>query len=202
NRGPLLIERSLQSCLAQTYKNIEVVIVGDHCTDDTAALVTAVKDPRVRFVNREERGQYPEDKMLRWMVAGSIPMNDALRLARGSFVTHLDDDDEHAPDRIERLVAFAKNTRADFIWHPFDVEHADGSWTRNEAASFGYGRVTTSSVFYHRVWKEIEWDPQCFLLKEPGDWNRFRKIRWLGARVARYPVSMLKHYRERSQFGR
>ena len=37
NRGRLLAERSLRSILSQSYKSIEVIVVGDCCTDDTEA---------------------------------------------------------------------------------------------------------------------------------------------------------------------
>src|SRR3990167_5480376 len=48
NRGELLIQRAVPSILAQTYKNFELIIVGDHCTDNTAELVAKIKDPRIR----------------------------------------------------------------------------------------------------------------------------------------------------------
>ena len=55
----------------------------------------------------------------RWMVAGTAPINLALSLARGDFITHLDDSDEHPEDRIAKLVSFIRESKADFVWHPF-----------------------------------------------------------------------------------
>ena len=71
-------------------------MVGDCCTDDTAERISHIRDDRLRFVNLSERGRYPEEPYLRWMVAGTVPFNHALSLTRGQFVTHLDDDDEYA----------------------------------------------------------------------------------------------------------
>jgi hypothetical protein len=61
------------------------------------------------------------------------------------------------------------------------------------------GYVSTSSVLYHRYWKSVEWDVEAWRMQEPGDWNRFRRIRFLGARAARHPDTMLLHYREQNQ---
>lgn len=197
NRADLLVSRSLRSVLAQTYKNLDVVVVGDACTDHTEAAVRTLDDPRVRFINRATRGRYPDDPHLRWMVAGTDPINQALEMARGSFVTHLDDDDEHPPHRILTLLDFIREQRADLVWHPFDHETLKGKWERNEALEFRKNMVTTSAVFYHAWFKRIPWDPLAYVNREPGDWNRFRKFSFLGARTVRHPESLLRHFRER-----
>ena len=199
NRAVLLRDRSLRSCLEQTYRNIEIIVVGDACTDDTARVMSEVTDPRVRFINLEQRGEYPEDPQLRWMVAGTAAVNHALTLARGDFVTHLDDDDEHAPDRVEVLLRDLKETRSDLVYHPFRFEMPDGSWRVNGAKSFRYVSATTSSIFYHRYFAGLGWDPHAYRYREPGDWNRLRKIRFMGARIMRDPRILLSHYRERNQ---
>lgn len=119
NRADTLLTRSLKSAVQQTYSHLEIIVVGDCCTDHTVEVVCGFNDPRIRFENMSNRGQYPDDPFQRWMVAGSIPTNRALELASGHFITHLDDDDEFALDRIEKLLDFAKYSRADLIYHPF-----------------------------------------------------------------------------------
>ena len=199
NRGELLTSRTLPSLIRQTYKNIEIIVVGDCCTDDTAELVAHANDSRVRFSNLPQRGNYPSDPLFRWMVAGTVPMNHALTLAQGDFITHLDDDDEHPPDRVEKLLRFAQREQADLVWHPFEFENAKGKWLRKEALTYTSGNITTSSVFYHRWFAQIGWDINAWRYREPGDWNRFRKFRYLGAKCVRYPELLLKHHREKSQ---
>jgi len=199
NRGRLLTERSIPSILTQTYRNIELIVIGDGCKDDTAKLVGAIDDPRLRFENLPEQGRYPDDPHHRWMVAGTAAVNRALSLARGAFVTHLDDDDEHDPSRIEKLLATIRRERADLIYHPFRYEMPDGTWRTNEADRFRAGKITTSSIFYHRRLARIPWDVTAWKYLEPGDWNRLRKLRYLGIRKVRHPETLLTHYRERNQ---
>lgn len=199
NRCELLRERSLHSCLNQTYRNIEIIVVGDACTDGTAEMMAQVSDPRVRFVNLEQRGHYPTNPQLRWMVAGTDPVNHALTLAKGQFITHLDDDDEHAPERTEVLLEAILKSRSDLVFHPFRFEVGFDDWHIKPAKSFRFQSATTSSIFYHRYFANWPWDPEAYRSREPGDWNRLRKIQFLGAKILRHPRVLLTHYRERSQ---
>lgn len=199
NRGRLLAERALKSILSQDYPHIEVIVVGDCCTDDTEARIQAIGDGRVRFINLPERGRYPDDPNWRWMVAGTVPINCALSLARGDFITHLDDDDEHPKDRVAKIVSFVRESKAELVWHPFWREAFDGQWELKPCHQFKRYEVTTSSIFYHRWLARIPWDMNAYRYREPGDWNRLRKFKYLGVRAARYPEPFLRHYMERNQ---
>ncbi|MDA8414376.1 MAG: glycosyltransferase family 2 protein [Desulfobacteraceae bacterium] len=202
NRGRLLVERSIASVLGQTYKNIELIVIGDCCSDDTAQLVGAIDDSRLRFYNLPERGNYPQNPLHSWYVAGTSPVNYALKLAQGDFITHLDDDDEFVVDRIEKLVSFIQREQADLVWHPFWYERNNGKWALKKSQEFAGGQLTTSSIFYHRWFASIPWDVEAYRYQEPGDWNRLRKFKYLGANMTRFPEPLLKHYLERNQRGR
>ncbi|MCM3270694.1 glycosyltransferase family 2 protein [Paenibacillus elgii] len=194
NRADLLMNRSLKSAIQQTYTNLEIIVVGDCCSDHTEEAVRQLNDPRIRFENLSSRGQYPDDPYFRWMVAGSIPTNRALESATGQFITHLDDDDEFTLDRIERLVEFAKQTQADLIYHPFQHLMGPDHWVLNDAEPLKCEKITTSSMFYHCWLKCILWDPNSYLLYEPGDWNKVRRMLELGVRTARYPAVLTWKY--------
>ena len=199
NRARLLTERCIPSVLGQTYDNLELIVVGDGCTDETKEAMVEIRDPRLTFVNLPERGTYPADPTRRWMVAGTEAMNKAMSMARGDFVTHLDDDDEYMPDRLEKLVEFAIDNRCDFVWHPLWFEDEEGHWELIEAPRFAYTQVTTSAVFYRSWFTKIEWNIAAHRLMEPGDWNRFRRIKYIGPVIMRYPEPLLKHYRQMNQ---
>jgi len=199
NREELLLERTVPSILGQTYKNIEVIIVGDHCTDNTFDKLSKINDKRLVLHNLQSRGEYPVNPKHRWMVAGTTPFNHALKLSSGDFITHIDDDDEYTPDRIEKLIGFALNEKIEFVWHPFYMQDADYNWYIRECMDFQKGSITTSSCFYHHWFKNVPWDINAWKLNEPGDWNRFRKIRHLKPKAALFNEVLLYHYREKSQ---
>lgn len=116
NRGPLLIERAVTSVLAQTYQNLELVIVGDHCTDNTAELLSRIQDPRLKFYNLPSRDRkYRQTVENHWFVGGAIPANKAMELARGQWIARVDDDDTWTPDHIEKLLRFAQQGRYEFV---------------------------------------------------------------------------------------
>lgn len=199
NRSRLLVERCIPSILGQEYRNLELIIVGDGCTDDTEARVAAIGDPRVRFVNLPQRESYPDDPLLRWMVVGTAAANHALGLARGELVTQIDDDDEYTPDRLRKLVAFLLETRAELVWHPFRREASKDRWEVWPADEFRLTQVTNGSTLNISWFNRLPWDSKTYLYREPGDWNRLRKIKHIGAKLSRFPESLLIHYREHSR---
>jgi Methyltransferase domain/Glycosyl transferase family 2 len=199
NRAPILVERCIRSLQAQSYANLQIVVVGDHCTDDTGYRLAQLRDDRIVFHNLPQRGPYPPPGMSRWQVAGSNAMNSALDLAEGDFIAHLDDDDEAAFDRIEAMLEQARSLRAEFCWHPFWYEGPGETWTRVGNSEFMRGQITTGSTFYHRYYARIKWDVQAFRLDEPGDWNRLRKIKLLRPTTAYVPRPLMFHYKEMNQ---
>jgi len=201
NRSELLVTRSLHSVINQTYHNLEILVIGDCCTDDTAARVQAMSDPRICFFNLPTRYEYPRDPILRWYVAGTLAMNEALMRAKGDLVTHLDDDDEYLPHRVGALVEMIQREKVDLLWHPYFAQDEKFRWRRQECHQFQRDAVTSSCVLYHRWLAQIPWDINAYQYREPGDWNRFRKMKFLGATMMRHPDQLLRHYRERRNKG-
>ena len=91
NRGPILIDRAIKSALSQTYENIELIVVGDCCTDNTEELLAKIKDPRLKFYNMKKRERhYPQNIENHWFVGGAAPANKAMDLATGSWILAID----------------------------------------------------------------------------------------------------------------
>jgi glycosyltransferase involved in cell wall biosynthesis len=93
NWAPVL-PYAIASVLDQTFEDFELLVIGDGCTDESAAVVQAVDDPRVHWHNLERNVGHQ-----------SGPNNEALRLARGQLIAYLGHDDLWLPRHLERLVA-------------------------------------------------------------------------------------------------
>ena len=115
NRSQILVERTIPSLLSQTHKNLEIVIIGDCCIDDTAERLKNVLDPRVRFYDLKRRTLYPKNPRDRWFVQGTTPRNIGLRLARGSWYVFISDDDILYPHHLETMLNHAVRNNCEFV---------------------------------------------------------------------------------------
>lgn len=92
-----LIRRAVASALAQTHGELEILVVDDGSQDETAAIVAAIGDPRVHFIQRERNG------------GASACRNTGIARATGDFVAFLDSDDEWLPTLVEHQLAVLAN---------------------------------------------------------------------------------------------
>ncbi len=83
---------AVESALAQTYADFEVIVVDDGSRDDTVETVLRVAHPRLRLVRQANRG-----------LAGA--RNSGIAAARGRYVGFLDGDDIWAPEKLAAHVA-------------------------------------------------------------------------------------------------
>lgn len=124
NRAQLLKERSVPSVLGQTYKNFELIILGDHCTDGTEEFVAGIKDPRIKFYNLPKRGyRYPPTAENHWLAGPVVAANKALEMVSGKWIARLDDDDIWTPDHLEILVKFAVEGNYEFVSSSYTREY-------------------------------------------------------------------------------
>lgn len=115
NRAELLTTRAVPSVLNQTYENLEIYVIGDHCKDDTAERMDQFDDPRLTFINLDQRGDYPDDPELRWMVAGTVPIREGILRARGEWIAICNDDEQFTPDHVEVLLREGQQTNAELV---------------------------------------------------------------------------------------
>jgi glycosyltransferase involved in cell wall biosynthesis len=111
------IAATIESALAQTHRDLEIVVVDDGSRDDTAAVVARVeaRDPRVRYVHQDNAGV-------------SAARNRGFAEARGEFVALLDSDDLWLPDKLAAQVRCLEALpEAGMIWTDMDAFFPDGS---------------------------------------------------------------------------
>ena len=91
NRASLLT-RAVESVLAQTYTDYEIIIIDDCSSDNTQEVIAGLDDPRIRSFRHERN------------MGLSAARNTAIFNARGEYVALLDDDDEWLPMNLELRV--------------------------------------------------------------------------------------------------
>jgi glycosyltransferase involved in cell wall biosynthesis len=196
NRGQLIVDRALASAVSQTYSNIEILVVGDHCDEATEKAVLSVDDPRIRFVNLAERGRYPTDPVYRWMVAGAAPMNAALAIARGQWIAPCDDDDELTKDHVEILLEAARARRLEFVWSAARWEASPGEWKVVGDGSFHQSSFTHGSVLYAGGLRFFRHNDRSWKLMQPGDWDLWWRMRRAGVAMGFLDHVTYVHYAE------
>jgi glycosyltransferase involved in cell wall biosynthesis len=81
------IDQCIQSVLAQTFKNFEIICVDDGCTDDTLHKLARFSDPRIKLIQHANRG-----------LSGA--RNTGILASRGMYVALLDADDFWAKEKL------------------------------------------------------------------------------------------------------
>ena len=104
NRWRLLSTAALPSALGQEGVDLEVVVVDDGSTDDSAERAESLDDPRVRLLRHERR---------RGVAAAR---NTGIAAARGAWLAFLDDDDLWSPTKLQTQLAAAHALGASLVF--------------------------------------------------------------------------------------
>jgi glycosyltransferase involved in cell wall biosynthesis len=99
-----LLRRSILSVLAQTYQNLEVFVINDASTDNTAEMLALIKDPRLKVIHCEtSRG-------------AAAARNAGIGAARGELFAFQDDDDYWLVQKLEKQVRALQSVPAEVGW--------------------------------------------------------------------------------------
>jgi glycosyltransferase involved in cell wall biosynthesis len=128
NRARYLAE-AIESAVAQTYPDVEIVVVDDGSTDDTPAVVEPYRD-RIRYVRQENAGR-------------SAARNRCILETRGRYLSFLDSDDRWLPDKLALQVpVLEERPDVGMVHGHVDVIDADGKPLRELTAK------------HHRLWSK------------------------------------------------
>ena len=115
NRG-YCVNKSIESALAQTYRDIEVIVIDDGSTDNTREVIAAAfaGEPRVKYIYQSNGGV-------------SVARNHGIRLARGEFMALLDSDDIWKPWKTELQVrVLQERSEVGMVWTDMEAVNPDG----------------------------------------------------------------------------
>jgi glycosyltransferase involved in cell wall biosynthesis len=91
--GAADLPTAVDTILTQTFSDFELIAINNGSTDETAAVLDGIRDPRVRVIHQGDMG----------LAAG---LNRGIALARGRYIARQDHDDWAKPTRLEEQVAF------------------------------------------------------------------------------------------------
>ncbi len=99
------ISETIESVLAQTYTDWELIIVDDCSTDNTDEVVKPyLSDSRIIYIKNEKNS------------GAAISRNRALREAKGKWIAFLDSDDLWMPEKLQKQIAFMEDNGYDFSY--------------------------------------------------------------------------------------
>jgi len=107
------IGRAIDSVLAQTYKNIELLIIDDGSMDGTADVVASYNDKRIRYIRQPHKNC-------------AAARNRAIAEAKGEYLLCVDSDDFIEAEYIERMVACAERHPEVNYFYPRSLVPVDG----------------------------------------------------------------------------
>lgn len=95
------IKYCIDSVLAQTYQNFEIVIGDDFSTDSTIKIIKDYEDNRIKIIQSEKK------------IGAQGARNLAIKNSSGNFIAFLDSDDEFLPDKLEKQVEILRQNDFD-----------------------------------------------------------------------------------------
>lgn len=105
--GEKYILEAIRSCLRQTYKNIELIIVDDGSTDRSAKIIRSFRDSRIMVIEKKSNEGLPK------------ALNSGFEIARGEYLTWISDDNLFHPKALEKLLKFLKAKKTDFVFSAY-----------------------------------------------------------------------------------
>lgn len=165
--GAKYIRQSIDSCLNQTYKNIELIIVDDGSKDETPEIVMSYKDDRIKHIWHEKNRGLPH------------ALNTGFAKATGEYLTWTSDDNYYSNDAIEKMLHFLKNNNCSFVYCDFYKFYDNTSFDlyiyklpKNPILE-NCNNIGPCFLYTRKVGEEIgDYDPDAFLAEDYDYWIR------------------------------
>ena len=108
------ILNSINSILAQTYQDFEIIIIDDGSKDNTRKIIESLNNPKIVYIYQDNAGP-------------GAARNTGLAVAKGELIAFLDADDSWKPQKLEiQVKKFIENSKLGLVYSALDVLSEDG----------------------------------------------------------------------------
>jgi len=117
--GERFLAQSIESCLSQTHKNLELIIINDYSTDASLSIAKHYEDldSRVKVYSNTVNLRLPKS------------LNKGHEMASGAYITWTSDDNRFRESALENLLNHLKRHKADLVYAHCDVINNTGKIT-------------------------------------------------------------------------
>lgn len=137
------IERCLESLLAQTYPELEIILVNDGSTDHTKEIVTPfLEHDCIRYIEQKNAGE-------------SAARNAGIAVATGEYIGFVDADDYVLPQMYEKLYSAITETEADMAACNFNLVYDDQSADDKKMYAYMPSGLIDIKEDVYRYWTSV-----------------------------------------------
>jgi len=133
------IETTINSVLAQTYKNFEYILVDDCSPDNSAEIILSMvkQYPQIKYYKLESN------------LGAAVARNKGIELAEGQYIAFLDSDDCWKPEKLEKEVRLAQEKNAEIIFTAIEMIDEEGNLVKGKRKvkdKIGYRFLLTNTM--------------------------------------------------------
>lgn len=167
--GAKYLQESIDSVLAQTYRNWELLIVDDCSVDETPTIARKYVelDSRVKYFRNEENLRLPRN------------LTKGFSLTTGAYLTWTSDDNRYHPEALERMYqALQKNPQAQLVYTSFNVINENDDLVETYIAKsprllVGFNVVGACFLYTRKVYETVgNYDHEMILVEDYDYWQR------------------------------
>jgi glycosyltransferase involved in cell wall biosynthesis len=134
--GEVFLKDAIDSCLNQTYSNIELIIIDDGSIDNSLSIIKKYTDPRIRLIqNQTNKGQ-------------SFSRNKCIKESQGEYIAIMDADDIAYPNRIEKQLNFLINRNVNICFSNAILIDSQGNPTGERKTTQTFNLLKAQLLFY------------------------------------------------------
>lgn len=171
--GQKYVKEAIESCLNQTHRNIELIIVDDGSTDATAKIVSKIEDSRIRFTQLKQNS------------GSSVALNNGFSLSTGEYLTWTSDDNLYESNAIEVMVSYlGKNKDVDFVYANYHFIDKDGIIIKSMPVEPPCNLLERNCIgpcfmYRRKIYEAIgEYNPFLFRTEEYEYWLKILKSKY------------------------